>query len=71
MGDVTADVFWGALLIFGLAYEVVAIRSKRWNDTLSGTTRKWFMTDTRFGRWVFGLGWVGFSAWYLWHILWQ
>lgn len=71
MGDVTADVFWGTLLLAGVAYEVAAIRSKRWKDTLSDTTRKWFMTDKPVGKFVFGIGWVAFAGWYLWHILWQ
>lgn len=66
-----ADVFWAVLLLSGAVYEVQAIRSKRWQNTLSGTTRKWFSTKTVAGAWAFGVAWVGFSGWYLWHILWQ
>ena len=70
--DVTAaDAVWASMLVLGLVYEFAAIRGKRWKDTLSDTTRKWFMTDTVAGQWAFGIGWVGFSGWYLWHILWQ
>lgn len=66
-----ADVVWGVLLLAGLVYEVRAIRNKKWEDTLSQTTRRWFSTKTTAGAWVFGVAWVGFSGWYLWHILWQ
>lgn len=65
------DVFWGLLILIGAVYEVVALRAKMKGDTLSETTRRWFMTNTALGRWAFGIGWVGFSGWYLWHILWQ
>jgi hypothetical protein len=71
MNATGADVTWAVLLAAGLVYEVAAIKSKRWKDTLSDTTRKWFMTDKMAGKWVFGVTWVGFSGWYLWHILWQ
>lgn len=66
-----ADVAWGGILLVGLVYEIAALRSKRNGDTLSETTRKWFMTNTVAGKVVFGVAWVGFSGWYLWHILWQ
>lgn len=66
-----ADMFWGVLIFTGLVYETAALRSKRHRDTLSQTTRRWFMTDTVAGQWVFGAAWIGFSGWYLWHILWQ
>jgi hypothetical protein len=65
------DVFWGLLVLIGAAYEVVALRAKAKGDTLSETTRRWFMTNTVLGRWVFGVAWAGFSGWYFWHILWQ
>lgn len=65
------DAFWGVLLLTGAIYELVAIRRRKWKATLSQTTRRWFFTDTVIGRWVFGVAWVGFSGWYLWHILWQ
>ena len=35
----TADIVWGLLLLAGVVYEIAAIRSKRWEDTLSQTTR--------------------------------
>lgn len=65
------DVLWGVLLIAGAAYEGYALKTKKQGDTLSETTRRWFMTGTKTGRWTFGVAWVGFSGWYLWHILWQ
>lgn len=68
MGE--ADIVWAAVLIAGLGYEVAALRNNRKDDTLSETTRRWFMTNKPAGRWAFGVAWVGFSAWYLWHILW-
>lgn len=71
MDVTTADVVWSSMLVLGLVYEFAAIRSKRWKDTLSDTTRKWFMTDKTAGKVAFGTFWVGFSGWYLWHILWQ
>jgi hypothetical protein len=71
MDVTTADAVWASMLVLGLVYEFAAIRSKRWKDTLSDTTRKWFMTDKPVGKWAFGTFWVGFSGWYLWHILWQ
>jgi hypothetical protein len=64
------DVVWGALIMLGAAYELAALRTKRQGDTLSETTRKWFMTDKPAGKVAFGVAWVGFSGWYLWHILW-
>lgn len=67
----SADVMWAALIASGLVYEVAAIRSKRWKDTLSDTTRKWFMTEKTAGKVAFGVAWVGFAGWYFWHILWQ
>lgn len=71
MDVTTADAVWASILVLGLVYEFAAIRSKRWKDTLSDTTRKWFMTEKPVGKFAFGVFWVGFSGWYLWHILWQ
>lgn len=71
MTGTVADAVWACLLLLGIAYEIAAVVAKRWKDTLSDTTRKWFMTNTTAGRWGFGVFWVGFSGWYLWHILWQ
>lgn len=73
------DVAWGALLVAGLAFEAVALKRKVRGDTLSEFTRKLFRTGypeepgsgSRWGRRAFLVGWVGFSGWYLYHILWQ
>lgn len=70
MEPTTADIVWAALLTAGAAYEVAALASKRQGDTLSETTRKWFMTNTKVGRWAFGAAWLAFATWYFFHILW-
>jgi hypothetical protein len=71
MNLTAADAFWLTLLLMGAVYETAALVTKKRGDTLSETTRKWFATRTALGRWAFCVGWVGFSGWYLWHILWQ
>jgi hypothetical protein len=64
-----ADVVWGGLIVAGAAFEVYALRNAREGDTLSESTRRWFRVHTRAGALVFAAGWVGFSVWYLDHIL--
>jgi len=62
-----AWVAWGAAFA---VTETLALVNKRSNDTLSENTRLLFRTSsTRAGRIAFGVGWVGFSAWFLGHIL--
>jgi hypothetical protein len=73
------DWAWGGLIAAGLTFEAVALKRKVQGDTLSEFTRKVFRTGdpevpgsgTRWGRIAFLVGWVGFAAWYTWHILWQ
>ena len=73
------DVAWGGLLLGGLVFEGVALARKQDGDTLSEFTRKVFRTGDpevpgsgkKWGRIAFGIGWVGFAAWYTWHILWE
>ena len=64
-----ADVVWGGLLAAGAGFEVYALRNARAGDTLSERTRAWFRVNTRVGRAVFAVAWVGFAAWFLVHIL--
>lgn len=67
-----ADYVWGALLLIGGIYEAQALIRNKDDDTLSRRTRYWFKTRTHAkGRLAFGIAWIGFAAWYLWHILWQ
>lgn len=64
-----ADYVWASLILAGAAYEVYTLRSKRDSDTLSETTRRWFQVRTRLGRTVFAASWVGFSVWFLFHVI--
>ena len=65
-----ADYVWAGIIFVGAAAEAYALRNKRDDDTLSEVTRSVFrVRTTRAGRWIFGGAWVGFSAWYLGHIL--
>lgn len=60
-------VVW--ILLFAL-FETWALVSRKVGDTLSERTRAWFAVNTRRGRWIFGVGWLVFSGWFFWHILW-
>jgi hypothetical protein len=67
-----SDIIWAALILLGAAYEGYALRSGRSGDTLSETTRALFRTRRgKAGRVAFLAVWLGFSAWFCWHILWQ
>ena len=63
-------VVWGALFLMLVIFETAALVSRKAGDTLSEQTRAWFATNTRRGRWMFGVAWVVFSVWFFWHILW-
>lgn len=73
------DYAWGGLLTAGLAFEAWALAHSTRGDTLSEFTRKWFRTGnpeekgtgSKIGRASFAVVWVGFAAWYTWHILYQ
>ncbi|MCZ7415122.1 MULTISPECIES: hypothetical protein [unclassified Streptomyces] len=65
----TANLIWGGLLLAGLVYEILALRSTRRGDTLSERVRAWFRVHTRPGRALFAVAWTGFAAWFLVHIL--
>lgn len=64
-----ADWVWGGLLLAGAGFEAYALRNAWAGDTLSETTRRVFRTRTPVGAAVFGVAWLGFSAWYLAHVL--
>ncbi|MFE1289642.1 hypothetical protein [Streptomyces sp. NPDC058751] len=60
-------VLWTSL--FAL-FETWALVNKLEGDTLSENTRKLFRIRTsKAGRAVFTVGWLGFAAWFLLHIL--
>ncbi|MBW1598041.1 hypothetical protein [Streptomyces sp. JJ38] len=65
----TANLIWGGLLLAGLVYEFLALRSTRRGDTLSERVRAWFRVHTRPGRALFAVAWTGFAVWFLVHIL--
>jgi len=64
-----SDVIWASVFVLGTAVEVWALRNGREGDTLSERIRAWFRVDTRTGKVVFTVGWVGFSVWFLSHVL--
>lgn len=65
-----SDAVWYGILAAGAAYEAHALHGKLDDDTLSAFTRRSFRTRThRVGRAAFAVSWVGFSTWYLIHIL--
>jgi hypothetical protein len=62
-----AWIAWGGTFVLT---ETLALVNKRSDDTLSENTRLLFrVANSRAGRITFGVGWVGFSAWFLGHIL--
>ena len=61
---------WGAILAAAGIVEVWGVTNTGSDDTLSEFTRWIFGTDSgTAGPVVFGVGWVAFAGWYLWHIL--
>lgn len=65
------DLVWAAVTVLVLFLETVGILGRKPDDTISEMTRKHFHTDTPAGALIFGVAWVGFAGWYLWHIIWQ
>jgi cytochrome b len=64
-----ADWVWGGLVAAGAGFEAYALANARAGDTLSETTRRLFRTRHPVGALAFTAAWLGFSAWYLAHIL--
>ncbi len=60
---------WAIIFALGAIYEFHTIVDKRRNDTLTETTRTVFRIHTKVGRLVFVVIWLGFSVWFLGHIL--
>jgi hypothetical protein len=69
MDTTSADFVWGGLILAGAAFEVYALRNAREGDTLSESVRRWFYVHTKAGALVFTAAWIGFSVWFLDHIL--
>lgn len=66
----THDIIWAGIILAGASFEAYTLRNAREGDTLSEVTRSVFRTRTsRAGRAVFLVAWLGFSGWYLGHIL--
>lgn len=63
------DLVWGGVAALVIFLEIVGIVGKNEDDTISEMTRKYFRTETKLGAVAFGLAWVGFAAWYFYHIL--
>lgn len=65
-----SDIIWAALILAGAAFEAYTLANGKPGDTLSETTRSVFRVKTsKVGRAVFTLSWLGFSGWFLGHIL--
>lgn len=63
------DVVWGGLIAAGVLYEAYALRNKRREDTLSEATRRAFRVhNSRTGKTVFVVLWVGFATWFTGHV---
>lgn len=61
---------WSAWTMAFAVAEGLALANKKDGDTLSENTRRLFRTRTsKAGRAVFAAGWIGFSGWFLIHIL--
>ncbi|MFD9248398.1 hypothetical protein [Streptomyces bottropensis] len=63
-------IVWSAWTAVFALFETWALINKRDGDTLSENTRRLFRIRTsKTGRAIFTVGWVGFSGWFLLHIL--
>lgn len=60
---------WATVFLTGLAFEARTIIDKRKGDTLTEKTRALFFVHTKLGRVIFAVTWIGFSTWFLGHIL--
>ena len=63
------DVIWWIIALPPALWEVYAILNRVDGDTLSERTRVWWHVSTVPGKATFGLAWVGFAAWFLWHVV--
>lgn len=62
-------VVWGGLLAVGVTYEAYGLLGDVEGDTLSEVTRALFHTSHPVGKGVFLAGYLGFSAWFVPHIV--
>ncbi|MFI5859359.1 hypothetical protein [Streptomyces parvulus] len=63
-------IIWALWTALFALFETWALINKKEGDTLSENTRALFHTRTsKAGRAVFTVGWLGFSGWFLLHIL--
>jgi hypothetical protein len=62
-------VVWPLWIAFFAVFEGIALYSKRKGDTLSEATQQLFATRTLVGRVVFAATWLGFTSWFMYHIL--
>ncbi|HEY1177475.1 MAG TPA: hypothetical protein VGF17_15060 [Phytomonospora sp.] len=69
MGAPRPGVVWGGLLAAGVAYETYGLFGDVEGDTLSEVTRALFRTSHPVGKAVFLAGYVGFSSWFVPHIV--
>ena len=60
---------WAALTAAFAGTEIAAIANNDWSGTFSVNVRRLFRTHTKFGRRFFLTTWLGFSVWFLGHIL--
>jgi hypothetical protein len=63
------NLVWGSILGGAFAVEMWAVFNKKLGDTLSERVRVWFRTNTRPGKAVFVLAWLGLTAWFIPHII--
>lgn len=63
-------LIWTLWVTSFAVYEGLTLANAKKGDTLSENTRKLFRIRTnKIGRAAFTVGWTGFSAWFLLHIL--
>lgn len=63
------NLVWGTILGGALAVELRAVFNDKLGDTLSERVRVWFHTNTRTGKAVFVIAWLGLTAWFIPHII--
>lgn len=62
-------IAWGAVLLVAGALEAYGVANPGKDDTLSEFTRWAFQVDHPAGRLIFIAVWLGFSGWFLRHIV--
>ncbi|MFB8026004.1 MULTISPECIES: hypothetical protein [unclassified Streptomyces] len=63
-------IVWTLWVLFFSVYEAATLANRKKGDTLSENTRRLFRIHTsKAGRAIFTVGWLGFSGWFLLHIL--